>query len=133
LKGLIDTHVLLFALADSKRLSRAASTFLRSRENELFVSVVSFWEISLKVSLNRLNLVGISSDEVPRYALSLGFDVLSLTAEVASTFHRLPRLGEHRDPFDRMLIWQAIRESMVLVSRDRAMNAYQACGLNLLW
>ena len=133
MKGLIDTHVLLFALADSKRLSRAASTFLRNRDNELFVSVVSFWELSLKLSLNRLNLVGISPDEVPRYALSLGFEVLPLTVEVASAFHQLPRIGEHRDPFDRMLVWQAIRESMVLVSRDRAMSAYQVCGLSLLW
>jgi PIN domain nuclease of toxin-antitoxin system len=133
LKGLIDTHVLLFALADSKRLSRAASTFLRNRDNELFVSVVSFWELSLKLSLNGFKLVGISPDEVPRYALSLGFGVLPLTIEVASTFHRLPRIGEHRDPFDRMVVWQAIRENMVLVSRDRAMSAYQTCGLSLLW
>ena len=77
--------------------------------------------------------MGISPEQVPRCALSLGIEVLPLATEVASTFHQLPRVGEHRDPFDRMLVWQAIRQSMVLVSRDRAMSAYQACGLSLLW
>jgi PIN domain nuclease of toxin-antitoxin system len=61
------------------------------------------------------------------------FGVLPLTVEVASTFHQLPRIGEHRDPFERLVVWQAIRENMVLVLRDRAMSAYQTCGLSLLW
>jgi PIN domain nuclease of toxin-antitoxin system len=47
--------------------------------------------------------------------------------------HQLPRIGEHRDPFERLVVWQAIRENMVLVLRDRAMSAYQTCGLSLLW
>jgi PIN domain nuclease of toxin-antitoxin system len=130
---LIDTHVLLFALASSRELSTAASNFLRDRGNEVFVSIVSFWEISLKASIGKLGLTGISPDQIPGYALSMGLTFLPLAADAASTFHQLPRIGKHRDLFDRMLVWQAIREDLVLVSRDRAMEAYGACGLSLIW
>ena len=60
-------------------------------------------------------------------------ELLPLTAQVASTFHHLPLLGRHRDPFDRMLVWQAIQHHLTLVSRDRAMEAYQTEGLKILW
>jgi PIN domain nuclease of toxin-antitoxin system len=133
LRGLIDTHVLLFALARSKGLSGPAATLLRDRHNDVFVSVISFWELSLKASLGKLSLSGISPDQIPGYALSLGFTFLPMAADTASTFHQLPKVGKHRDPFDRMLVWQAIREDLVLVSRDRAMSAYEACGLDLVW
>ncbi|MBV8098261.1 MAG: type II toxin-antitoxin system VapC family toxin [Verrucomicrobia bacterium] len=130
---MIDTHVLLFALADSKRLSASAANFVRDRQNEVFVSVVSFWELSLKVSLGKLSLSGISPDQIPGYALSMDLTFLPLTADTACTFHQLPKIGKHRDPFDRMLVWQAIREDLVLLSRDRAMISYQTCGLSLVW
>ena len=133
MRGLIDTHVLLFTLASSMKLSVAATNFLRDRQNEAFVSVVSFWEISLKVSLGKLGLTGISPDQIPGYALSIGLTFLPLTADTASTFHHLPKIGKHRDPFDLMLVWQAIHEDLVLVSRDRAMSAYEPCGLSLVW
>jgi PIN domain nuclease of toxin-antitoxin system len=133
LRGLIDTHVLLFALANSKRLSTPAANFLRDRQNEAFVSVVSFWELSLKVSLGKLSLSGVAPDQIPGYALSIGLTFLPLAADTASTFHQLPKIGKHRDPFDRMLVWQAIREDLVLVSRDRVMIEYEACGLSLVW
>ena len=125
--------MLLFALADSKRLSASAANFLRDRQNEVFVSVVSFWELSLKVSLGKLSLSGISPDQVPGYALSMGLTFLPLAADTACTFHQLPKIGKHRDPFDRILVWQAIREDLVLISRDRAMNSYETRGLSLVW
>ena len=99
----------------------------------MFVSTISFWEISLKASIGKLGLTGISPDEIPGYALSMGLTFLPLAVDTASTFHQLPSIGKHRDPFDRMLVWQAIREDLVLVSRDRAMDAYGACGLSLVW
>ena len=133
MRVLIDTHVLLFALASSKNLSVAAANLLRDRQNDAFVSVVSFWEISLKVSLGKLSLSGISPDQIPDYALSMGLTFLPLAADTASSFHQLPKIGEHRDPYDRMLVWQAIREDLVLVSRDRALSAYETCGLSLVW
>ena len=99
----------------------------------MFVSVVSFWEVSLKTSIGKLGLAGISPDRIPGYALSMGLTFLPLAADTACTFHQLPRIGKHRDLFDRMLVWQALRQDLVLVSRDRAMEAYEACGLGLVW
>jgi len=130
---LIDTHVLLFALANPKRLSPAAFDFLQNPDNELLVSVVSFWELALKFSLGKIDLRGVTPDQLPQHATSLGLSLLPLGSEIASSFHRLPRIGQHRDPFDRMLVWQAIREKLVLISRDRAMEAYETCGLTLVW
>ena len=132
MRGLIDTHVLL-SLASSNSLSVAATNFLRDRQNEVFVSVVSFWEISLKISLGKLSLSGVSPDQIAGYALSMGLTFLPLAADTACTFHQLPKIGKHRDPFDRMLVWQAIREDLVLVSRERAMSLYETCGLSLVW
>lgn len=68
-----------------------------------------------------ISLSGISPDQIPGYAHSMGLTFLPLAAATACTFHQLPKIGKHRDPFDRMLVWQAIREDLVLVSRDRAM------------
>jgi PIN domain nuclease of toxin-antitoxin system len=61
----------------------------------------------------------------------MSFELLSLSAEDASSFYHLPRVA-HKDPFDRMLIWQAIREKMVLISKDRKIAAYEDFGLKIL-
>lgn len=96
------------------------------------VSSVSLWEIALKLSLGKLELQGIAAADLPRIASEHDFTLCALSAETAASFD-LPRNHDHRDPFDRMLVWQAMRESAVLVSRDRAMASYEAFGLRLLW
>jgi PIN domain nuclease of toxin-antitoxin system len=85
----------------------------------------------MKFSLNKLELEGITPDELPEFASKMSFELLSLSAEDASSFYHLPRVA-HKDPFDRMLIWQAIREKMVLISKDRKIAAYEDFGLKIL-
>jgi len=69
-----------------------------------------------------LELEGISPDEFPEFANKMSFELLSLSAEDAASFYHLPPIT-HKDPFDRMLIWQAIREKMVLISEDSKIAA----------
>ena len=99
-------------------------------ENEVYVSVVSFWKISLKYSLGKLELKGVALENIPTAVKETGFEIIDLAPREASSFHKLPRL--HKDPFDRMLIWQTILRKMTLVSGDKEFKKYVKFGLNLL-
>ena len=132
MKYLLDTHTLLWALFDKTKLSDKASMFILDGENEIFVSAVSFWEISLKYGLGKLTLENVLPDELPRFAMKSGFELLPLSEEEAASFHRLPREA-NCDPFDRMLAWQAICGGMTLITRDGKLNAYGKTGLKRVW
>lgn len=131
MKYLIDTHIFLWSLFSPSKISKHAAHTIRKSENSIFVSTVTFWEISLKYSLQKLELKGITPDELPRFANQMNFETLNLVADDAASFHHLPRTP-HRDPFDRMLIWQAIREKMILISKDTKLPASQKFGLSIL-
>jgi PIN domain nuclease of toxin-antitoxin system len=130
---LLDTCAFLWLVDAPQRLSRRARQVLQDATIEVSVSAVSFWEMSLKQALGKLSLEGETVQGLVNAAVAHRCELLPLTVQVASTFHRLPLLGVHRDPFDRMLVWQAIQHDLTLVSRDRAMEAYQAEGLKILW
>ena len=113
-------------------LSRVVKKKIKSPDNNVAVSVVTFWEISLKYALGKLELTGIEPGELPDFANKMNLDILPLTADEASGFHHLPRLS-HKDPFDRMLIWQAVQRGMTLISKDRDFSAYRKFGLKTIW
>ena len=130
---LLDTCAFLWALQEPQRLSRPARRALEQAENDVVVSVVSFWEISIKSSLGKLPLEGGSPANMPSYATDAGFDILPLDPDTAATSSRLTRLPHHRDPFDRMLVWTALRHDLHLVSRDRMMADHTSEGLRICW
>lgn len=129
---LLDTHTLLWSLFDPDKLSPRCQELLTDAETLIYVSSVSFWEIALKSALGKLTLTGCQPDELPAACQQLGFFLLPLLPEQAASFHRLPR-AVHKDPFDRMLIWQAIHENLILVSKDSQFQHYQALGLKTWW
>jgi PIN domain nuclease of toxin-antitoxin system len=131
MKYLIDTHIFLWSLFSPQKIPKPIVQIIKKSENEIFVSCVTFWEISIKYSLNKLELEAALPDELPNFAKRMNFEILNLTAEDAASFYRLPRTS-HKDPFDRMIIWQAIREKMIFLSKDSKIPAYQKFGLNLL-
>jgi PIN domain nuclease of toxin-antitoxin system len=130
---LLDTCAFLWLVNAPHKLSRSARRTLADATVDVSVSVISFWEMSLKHALGELLLQGVTIEELVDAATTHRCNLLPLTVEVASTFHHLPLLGTHRDPFDRMLVWQAIQHDLTLVSRDRAMEAYERAGLKILW
>jgi len=115
---LLDTHVLLWWLANDASLSPAAGALIRDPGNVIFVSAVSLWEIWLKQSLGKLRLPA-SFEE--RLAVE-PFENLHLTASQARHVALLP--WHHRDPFDRMLVVQAQVEDLVLLTADATLPAY---------
>jgi PIN domain nuclease of toxin-antitoxin system len=133
MKCLLDTHALLWVLFDPSQLSRAAAAAIIDQNNDIFVSPVNLWELSLKYSLGKLELEGISPGELPDTIEESGMVILPLSAADAATSHLLPRLG-HKDPFDRLLVWQAIRNDLVLISKNGVLRAaYEDRGLSILW
>jgi PIN domain nuclease of toxin-antitoxin system len=129
---LLDTHGFLWSLFTPDKLSKAAVREIKSPNNDVAVSVVTFWEISLKYALGKLELTGVKPEELPDFAGQMNLEILPLTAAEASSFHKLPKLS-HKDPFDRIIIWQAIQQKMTLVSKDRDFKAYRKFGLRTFW
>ena len=130
---LLDTHTLLWALFEPEKLGRKTRATLKDPANEVLVSPLSYWEISLKSGLGKLVLPETDPSEIPAAAHQLGLIEDPLTAEILSTFHRLPYAPDHRDPFDRLLIWQALRRKHTLLSKDRALPFFKAHGLKFEW
>ena len=130
---LLDTHALLWALFEPEKLGRKTRATLKDPANEVLVSPLSYWEISLKSGLGKLILPETDPSEIPAAAHQFGLIEDPLTAEILSTFHRLPYAPDHRDPFDRLLIWQALRRKHTLLSKDRALPFFKAHGLKFEW
>lgn len=129
---LLDTHTLIWSILETGRLSSTAKKIIKDPKNLIVVSAINFWEISLKFSLGKLELKGVSPNEIQKIAVETGFDQISLLPEETATYHNLTS-DWHRDPFDRMLIWQAIQRDLILLTKDEAMKNYKEDGLKSVW
>ena len=128
---LLDTHYLLCAIADTGKLSKKMRDIITDPENRIIVSSVSFWEISLKYALGKLTLKGFTPDVLPQACTEMGFEIETLSPFDSSRYHLLTT-QYHKDPFDKMLIWQAISNGYTLISSDKQMGQYRSEGLKLL-
>lgn len=133
MRYVVDTHVLLWSIGQSELLSDQASAILSDLTNEILVSVVSLWEVSLKYGLGKLVLGSITPGDIPAYCKRLRYEIAPIDADDAATYHDLRRVESHRDPFDRMLIHQCIRKKAFLISKDRRMYQYEDQGLRCIW
>lgn len=130
---LLDTHTLIWTLFEPAKLGRKSRAILTDPANDVRVSPLSYWEISLKHGLGKLILPDTDPSEIPAACHQLGLLEEPLDPEILATFHRLPYAPDHRDPFDRLLIWHAIRRKHTLLSKDRAIPFFKAHGLNSDW
>jgi PIN domain nuclease of toxin-antitoxin system len=131
-KYLLDTHSFLWSVAAPEKLSPTAASAIAESTHQIYVSPVSLWEVSMKYALGKLDMQGKCPDDLPTALRALDFELWPLTPEVAASFHQLPR-EEHKDPFDRMLAWQAIQGTLILISKDAHLAVYARYGLKLLW
>ena len=128
MRALLDTHAFLWWIVDSGRLSRPAYRVIADEANDIFVSAASAWEIATKFRLGRLPGGEVAASDIAGNIASQGFEDLTISVAEAERAGRLP--GPHRDPFDRMLIAQALTRDLVVVSIDTAFDRY---GVNRLW
>ncbi len=117
---LLDTHILLWGLADSHELPEKARQHIHGAEI-VFVSVASLWEIAIKTSLGKLD-VGVGTAELHQIIIDSGLEILTINAEHIEPLKNLTH--HHRDPFDRLLIAQSISEPLRLLTHDQQLPAY---------
>ena len=126
---LLDTHAFLWWVFADPKLSRAARTAISDEaQNSVFVSAASAWEIATKYRIGKLPDARVVAEDVSGAIAAEGFNPLAVSVLHAERAGSL--VGHHRDPFDRMLIAQAISEDLALVSNERAFEAY---GVKRLW
>lgn len=128
---LLDTHVALWAIANSPSLSAKAREMIADPANTIAVSTASILEISIKRALarGRSNDMPISGAEAAEYFRSAGYILLSISPEHAAAVEHLPHL--HADPFDRILVAQSLAESLWLITHDSKVAAYSASIIHI--
>lgn len=118
---LLDTHVALWAITDSPRLRAPARDLIASSSNQVWISAATIWEISIKHTLARGDMP-VSGSEALRYFNASGFRMLPVEAEHAVAVETLA--AHHQDPFDRILVAQALTEPMRLITHDATVARY---------
>ena len=118
MKILLDTHIFLWALSDPERLTASEHRHLLDERHQLYISSITIAEIQIKVSIGKLHF---PSNPVEMITLS-GFNPLDFTGDDALALSKLP--FHHRDPFDRMLVSQAINRDLPILTRDKRIGQY---------
>lgn len=121
MKLLLDTHALIWFYENAPELSAQAKTAIEEPANELFVSLTSFWEMSIKMGLGKMN-ISTSLEKFAEDVTNNGIQLLPLEMKHIVQYQTLP--FHHRDPFDRMIVSQALTEGMSIVSVDDIIDEY---------
>ena len=126
---LVDTHYLLWSLIDPSQILEHAMDILADNQTIKYASKISFWEIALKYSIGKLKLEGTTPEQILNASRESGFKILDISEDDIVTSHLLPFVENHKDPFDRLLVWQCIRNDIVLLTADIRLKAYEPHGL----
>ena len=132
MKLLLDTHALLWSIGKSNELSEMIIQEIRNPNNEVLISAVSLWEIALKYSIGKL-IVDFDIKNIPEYCKIMGFELIPLDPIDSLNSLQLPQKSNHKDPFDRMLIYQCIKNGYTFVSKDTKIEQYKENGLKYIW
>ncbi|RZK16189.1 MAG: type II toxin-antitoxin system VapC family toxin [Hymenobacter sp.] len=127
---LLATHALIWYADGSPQLPDSLRLQLDDAHTECFVSVVSFWELATLTNLGRITLLPDLATWLTQVRVS-GIQILTIADAHIARYAALPQIPNHRDPFDRLLIAQAMTENLTLISRDGKFGAYP--GLQLRW
>ena len=124
---LLDTHSFLWFVSGNPQISSSARMLIEDVSNQPFLSVASLWEMAIKMSLGKLSLGQPFETLIPQQLSLNGIALLGITISHTAVVARLP--FHHRDPFDRLLVAQAMTEQMSIVSGDTAFDAYAVTRL----
>lgn len=129
---LLDTHIAIWVLFDDPRLCDPARSLIADARNKVYVSAASVWEIAIKHALNRgaTNDIPISGTVALEAFQQAGLEVLSITGLHAATVDKLPPI--HKDPFDRIIVAQALTEPLILITNDAVVAKYSSTSIHLV-
>ena len=131
MKYLVDTHILLWSFLESERLSENVRSILLDETNDIYYSPISLWEISIKYGLKKLKLAGGTPEDFFDELDNSYYLCKTVNALDLATNYKLPI--HHKDPFDRFLIWEAIRSGFTLISADEDVKLYKKDGLKVVF
>ena len=132
MKYLLDTHVFLWSILDTKAIPKSTIKEIRNPNNEIYISSVSLWEIAIKTRIHKLELQGIVIEDLASIIEKMSFRIITMTAEDSLGYCNLAE-STHKDPFDRMLIWQCISRNITIISKDLEFGKFVPYGLKVLW
>jgi PIN domain nuclease of toxin-antitoxin system len=127
---LLDTHTTYWYIEGDPQLSATAQTLIRDASNEVLISPASYWEIAIKISIGKWQLNRPYEEFIDIGLNQYGFQVLPILPTHTARLIGLPFPAGHKDPFDRLLVAQALVEQIPIVSADQALDAY---GVTRLW
>jgi PIN domain nuclease of toxin-antitoxin system len=128
MKALLDTHTLLWLVDDPEKLPARVITICEDGQNELFISIASFWELAIKMSLGKIELDDNALARLKTWCDENAVQLLPISVNHCQQVQTLP--FHHRDPFDRLLIAQALREQLALLSADGHFADY---SVDVIW
>jgi PIN domain nuclease of toxin-antitoxin system len=131
MKYLTDTHILLWSFIEPENLSEKIKRILLDENNDIYYSPINLWEISIKYGLKKLNLNRLSPEEFYEELKTSYYKCTAIKEIDLVTNYKLPRY--HKDPFDRMLIWEAIKNDFILMSVDDTIKQYEKEGLKIVY
>lgn len=129
---MIDTHIFLWLIFNPNKINAKIKSLLENKNNQIVICNTSFWEISIKFNLGKLDLVGILPSDLPKIATQMGIDIIQVNHNLMANFYQLPKVEKHKDPFDRIMIYYCIYHCVPLISIDDKFSDYQKFGLNLV-
>jgi PIN domain nuclease of toxin-antitoxin system len=129
-RHLLDTHALLWYTLSDPKLSGTAKALILDAANEVLISPASYWEIAIKISIGKLKLQQPYEDIIDVCLKQYGFKILPIEPAHTAKLVTLPFPPNHKDPFDRLLVAQALVEGIPLISGDPELDAY---SITRLW
>lgn len=133
MKYLLDTHVFIWFMMKPEKISDRVLNILEDEDADISISTISFWEIAIKYQCKKIRLGKINPLHLPHIAEQYNFNLLNPEPYDYVSISQIPIKENHHDPFDRMLIQQAIRNNLVLLSKDEKFPQYEENGLQLIW
>jgi PIN domain nuclease of toxin-antitoxin system len=124
---ILDTNAFIFYLYNPEQLSKAAVDIVYSEKNQIYVSIASLWEIAIKSSIGKLEIKN-SLEEIAEICLENKIELLAINPLHLDQIKNLPRI--HGDPFDRLIISQALAENLIIVTKDSIIPKYD---VNTVW
>ena len=127
---LVDTHILLWSFLKPEKLSSNVKTVLLDRENEIYYSPINLWEIAIKYRLGKLKLKGLTPEEFYDELEESYYLCKEINNRDIISSYRLPYY--HKDPFDRFLLWEALRNDFIFINADSKMEDYEKEGITIV-
>lgn len=128
---LLDTHTLLWCIENHPALSERTLLLIDDPSNNVFVSVVSFYEVAIKVNIGKMKL-GKSIKEFYQQTIAAKIEVLPIASNYLETFAKLPLFPNHKDPFDRLIIATAVTEKVPIITADNKFEMYSEI-IEIVW